>query len=156
MLLIAVFFAELAELAGLHSILGAFLAGLFLREFVGDVPWVLPTSALHEVVVDSGATHVFLLSGAGETPRRRTVTVTSPGSSGASRAPSGRSRLTVAPSEARIRSRSTGTVRRRAGAGVPAERSIVTVAGCATSEIVVSLIGVRVRTCTRSSTATCG
>ena len=36
---------------------------------IGEVPWVLPTSALHEVVVDSGATHVFLLSGAGETPR---------------------------------------------------------------------------------------
>lgn len=33
-LLIAVFFGELAELAGLHAILGAFLAGLFLRENV--------------------------------------------------------------------------------------------------------------------------
>jgi Kef-type K+ transport system membrane component KefB/sulfur carrier protein ThiS len=31
-LLIALLFAELAELAGLHAILGAFLAGLFLRE----------------------------------------------------------------------------------------------------------------------------
>ncbi|GIV59326.1 MAG: hypothetical protein KatS3mg043_0415 [Rhodothermaceae bacterium] len=33
-LLIAVLFGELAELAGLHAILGAFLAGLFLRENV--------------------------------------------------------------------------------------------------------------------------
>lgn len=33
-LLIAVFFGELAELAALHSILGAFIAGLFLRENV--------------------------------------------------------------------------------------------------------------------------
>lgn len=33
-LIIAVLFGELAELAGLHSILGAFLAGLFLRENV--------------------------------------------------------------------------------------------------------------------------
>jgi len=36
---------------------------------IDDVSWVLPVSALHEVVVDSGARHVFLLSGAGETPR---------------------------------------------------------------------------------------
>jgi exopolysaccharide biosynthesis polyprenyl glycosylphosphotransferase len=36
---------------------------------IGEVPWVLPTSTLHEVVKDSGATHVFLLRGAGETPR---------------------------------------------------------------------------------------
>ncbi len=33
-LLIAVFFGELAELAGLHSILGAFIAGLFIQENV--------------------------------------------------------------------------------------------------------------------------
>ena len=31
-LLIALFFAELAELAGMHGILGAFIAGLFMRE----------------------------------------------------------------------------------------------------------------------------
>ena len=36
MLIIAIGFAELAELAGLHSILGAFIAGLFLRESVFD------------------------------------------------------------------------------------------------------------------------
>lgn len=35
LLLITIFFAELAELAGLHAILGAFLAGLFVREGVG-------------------------------------------------------------------------------------------------------------------------
>lgn len=34
LLLVALVFAELAELAGLHSILGAFLAGLFVREGV--------------------------------------------------------------------------------------------------------------------------
>ncbi|MBC9794594.1 cation:proton antiporter [Sinomicrobium weinanense] len=34
MLIIAIGFAELAELAGLHSILGAFIAGLFLRESI--------------------------------------------------------------------------------------------------------------------------
>ena len=33
-LIIAVFFGELAEIAGLHAILGAFIAGLFLRENV--------------------------------------------------------------------------------------------------------------------------
>jgi exopolysaccharide biosynthesis polyprenyl glycosylphosphotransferase len=38
-------------------------------EPIGPVPWVFPTSSLHEVVVDSGASHVFLLSGAGESPR---------------------------------------------------------------------------------------
>ncbi|QNN53953.1 sugar transferase [Nocardioides mesophilus] len=36
---------------------------------IGNVRWVLPTSALHEVVADTGAQHVFLLSGAGESPR---------------------------------------------------------------------------------------
>lgn len=35
LLLITLLFAELAELAGLHAILGAFLAGLFVREGVG-------------------------------------------------------------------------------------------------------------------------
>lgn len=35
LLLITLLFAELAELAGLHAILGAFLAGLFIREGVG-------------------------------------------------------------------------------------------------------------------------
>ena len=35
LLLITLLFAEMAELAGLHSILGAFLAGLFIREGVG-------------------------------------------------------------------------------------------------------------------------
>ena len=35
LLLITILFAELAELAGLHAILGAFLAGLFIREGVG-------------------------------------------------------------------------------------------------------------------------
>ena len=35
LLLITIFFAEMAELAGLHAILGAFLAGLFIREGVG-------------------------------------------------------------------------------------------------------------------------
>lgn len=35
LLLITLFFAEMAELAGLHAILGAFLAGLFIREGVG-------------------------------------------------------------------------------------------------------------------------
>jgi len=35
LLLITIFFAELAELAGLHAILGAFLAGLFIREGIG-------------------------------------------------------------------------------------------------------------------------
>lgn len=34
-LLITLLFAELAELAGLHAILGAFLAGLFIREGIG-------------------------------------------------------------------------------------------------------------------------
>lgn len=34
-LLITLLFAEMAELAGLHAILGAFLAGLFIREGVG-------------------------------------------------------------------------------------------------------------------------
>jgi len=33
--LITILFAEMAELAGLHAILGAFLAGLFIREGVG-------------------------------------------------------------------------------------------------------------------------
>ena len=36
MLIIAIGFAELAELAGLHSILGAFIAGLFLRDSIFD------------------------------------------------------------------------------------------------------------------------
>ena len=35
LLLITILFAELAELAGLHAILGAFLAGLFVREGIG-------------------------------------------------------------------------------------------------------------------------
>jgi len=35
LLLITLLFAELAELAGLHAILGAFLAGLFVREGIG-------------------------------------------------------------------------------------------------------------------------
>lgn len=35
LLLITLLFAELAEIAGLHAILGAFLAGLFIREGVG-------------------------------------------------------------------------------------------------------------------------
>jgi Kef-type K+ transport system membrane component KefB len=35
-LMIALLFAELAELAGLHGILGAFLAGLFLREAIAE------------------------------------------------------------------------------------------------------------------------
>lgn len=35
LLLITLLFAELAELAGLHAILGAFLAGLFIREGIG-------------------------------------------------------------------------------------------------------------------------
>jgi Kef-type K+ transport system membrane component KefB len=35
-LMIALMFAELAELAGLHGILGAFLAGLFLREAIAE------------------------------------------------------------------------------------------------------------------------
>ena len=35
LLLITILFAEMAELAGLHAILGAFLAGLFIREGVG-------------------------------------------------------------------------------------------------------------------------
>lgn len=35
LLLITLLFAEMAELAGLHAILGAFLAGLFIREGVG-------------------------------------------------------------------------------------------------------------------------
>ena len=35
-LIIALAFAELAELAGLHGILGAFLAGLFLREAISE------------------------------------------------------------------------------------------------------------------------
>ena len=38
-------------------------------EPIGPVPWVFPTAALREVVLDSGASHVFLLSGAGESPR---------------------------------------------------------------------------------------
>ncbi|WP_461532568.1 monovalent cation:proton antiporter family protein [Sinomicrobium sp.] len=36
MLVIAISFSELAELAGLHSILGAFIAGLFLRDSIFD------------------------------------------------------------------------------------------------------------------------
>ncbi|WP_201741484.1 cation:proton antiporter [Sinomicrobium soli] len=36
MLVIAIGFSELAELAGLHSILGAFIAGLFLRDSIFD------------------------------------------------------------------------------------------------------------------------
>jgi Trk K+ transport system NAD-binding subunit len=35
-LMIALIFAELAELAGLHGILGAFLAGIFLREAIAE------------------------------------------------------------------------------------------------------------------------
>lgn len=35
LLLVTLLFAELAELAGLHAILGAFLAGLFIREGIG-------------------------------------------------------------------------------------------------------------------------
>lgn len=35
LLLITILFAEMAELAGLHAILGAFLAGLFVREGIG-------------------------------------------------------------------------------------------------------------------------
>lgn len=35
LLLITILFAELAELAGLHAILGAFLAGLFIQEGIG-------------------------------------------------------------------------------------------------------------------------
>jgi Kef-type K+ transport system membrane component KefB/Trk K+ transport system NAD-binding subunit len=35
LLLITLLFAELAEIAGLHAILGAFLAGLFIREGIG-------------------------------------------------------------------------------------------------------------------------
>lgn len=35
LLLITLLFAEMAELAGLHAILGAFLAGLFIREGIG-------------------------------------------------------------------------------------------------------------------------
>ncbi len=46
-LLIAVLFGELAELAGLHSILGAFIAGLFLRENV--LGRTLSQSLMHAV-----------------------------------------------------------------------------------------------------------
>lgn len=46
-LLIAVVFGELAELAGLHAILGAFLAGLFLRENV--LGRTLSQSLMHAV-----------------------------------------------------------------------------------------------------------
>jgi Kef-type K+ transport system membrane component KefB len=35
LLLITLLFAELAELAGLHAIVGAFLAGMFIREAIG-------------------------------------------------------------------------------------------------------------------------
>ena len=38
-------------------------------EPIGPVPWVFPTASLREVVLESGASHVFLLSGAGESPR---------------------------------------------------------------------------------------
>ncbi|MBI1295157.1 sodium:proton exchanger [bacterium] len=49
-LLIALFFAELAELAGLHAILGAFLAGLFLREGIVLTPSL--SQDLNKVVHD--------------------------------------------------------------------------------------------------------
>jgi Kef-type K+ transport system membrane component KefB len=49
-LLIALLFAELAELAGLHAILGGFLAGLFLRE--GSVLEPRLSRQLNEVVHD--------------------------------------------------------------------------------------------------------
>lgn len=49
-LLIALLFAELAELAGLHAILGGFLAGLFLRE--GTVLEPKLSRQLNEVVHD--------------------------------------------------------------------------------------------------------
>ena len=38
-------------------------------EPIGPVPWVFPTASLRDVVLESGASHVFLLSGAGESPR---------------------------------------------------------------------------------------
>ena len=38
-------------------------------EPIGDVRWVLPTASLRDVVLESGANHVFLTAGAGETPR---------------------------------------------------------------------------------------
>lgn len=49
-LLIALLFAEMAELAGLHAILGGFLAGLFLRE--GSVLEPKLSQQLNEVVHD--------------------------------------------------------------------------------------------------------
>lgn len=49
-LLIALLFAEMAELAGLHAILGGFLAGLFLRE--GSVLEPKLSRQLNEVVHD--------------------------------------------------------------------------------------------------------
>jgi exopolysaccharide biosynthesis polyprenyl glycosylphosphotransferase len=36
---------------------------------IGNVHWVFPTASLHDVVADTGAKHVFLVAGAGESPR---------------------------------------------------------------------------------------
>jgi len=64
-LLIALLFAEFAELAGLHAILGAFLAGLFLREgIVIERKLLHPLNALvHDVSIGFLAPIFFVTAG---------------------------------------------------------------------------------------------
>ncbi len=64
MLLTAFLFAELAELSGIHAILGAFLAGLFLREAIPDRKLGQTLSAaFHDVSIGFLAPLFFVLAG---------------------------------------------------------------------------------------------
>jgi Kef-type K+ transport system membrane component KefB/mannitol/fructose-specific phosphotransferase system IIA component (Ntr-type) len=64
MLLTGFLYAELAELAGLHAILGTFLAGLFLRDAVPDRKLAASlTSVLHDVSIGFLAPIFFVIAG---------------------------------------------------------------------------------------------
>ena len=64
-LLLAIFFAELAELAGLHAILGTFLAGLFLHEGMGIERKMSRelTSLVHDISIGFLAPIFFVTAG---------------------------------------------------------------------------------------------
>jgi Kef-type K+ transport system membrane component KefB/mannitol/fructose-specific phosphotransferase system IIA component (Ntr-type) len=64
MLLTGFLFAELAELAGLHAILGTFLAGLFLRDAIPDRKLTFSlTSVLRDVSIGFLAPIFFVIAG---------------------------------------------------------------------------------------------
>ncbi|MFO7769169.1 MAG: cation:proton antiporter [bacterium] len=64
MLLIALLYAELAELAGLHAILGTFIAGLFLRDAIPDRKLSKRlTSTVYDVSIGFLAPIFFVITG---------------------------------------------------------------------------------------------